>query len=141
MPTTTTTRPRARKSSAYTPLITPAIAQLIERIQADAREALLCDLSAKDAVIVLHGFDAATKIVRATGCSITVKDGKGNSCRLHRHHVEPDSWRGREYMQGHWNLSRWYGNQTMVDAKGRSWESDLGIYVCDDFGNLVEVAA
>lgn len=135
---TTLQRPsRARKPAAAP--FGPAVARLIQQVQAEAREQLLADLSAGDTITVLHGFDAATKRVRADGNSINISDTKGNAVRLHRHHDEPENWRGKDYMAGYWHPARWYGRQTLVDASGIEWERDFKPLVCDDFGNLVEL--
>lgn len=137
---TTTTRPsRARKQPAA-PFSTAA-AKLIEQIQAEARATLLAELSAKDAITVLHGFDAETKYVRATADKIHISDAKGNSLSMYRHHIEPEDWRGKSYMAGYWHPARWYGNQAMTDANGVHWERSFNPMVCNDFGDLVELAA
>ncbi len=137
---TTVTRPSRARKPATAPFSATA-ARLIEQIQAEAREQLLTDLSAKDAIIVLHGFDAKTKSVRMDGDHINVRDGSGNSVHLHRNYKEPESWRAHDYMQGHWHPSRWYGDQTLVDANGTKWQHSFDPLVCDDFGNLVQVPA
>lgn len=139
MQTTTTRPPRARKQAAA-PFSTAA-AKLIEQIQAEARAQLLTELSAKDAITVLHGFDTETKYIRATGDAIRISDAKGNFLNLHRHYTEPEAWRDNTYMAGHWHPARWYGNQTMTDANGVRWERSFEPLVCNDFGDLVELAA
>ena len=139
MSTTTRRAPRAHKASALP--FSATAANLIEQIQADARAQLLADLSAKDAIIVLHGFDAETRRVRATGDFISVHDDKGNYTRLRRNHTEPESWRGHDHMAGVWHPARWHGQQTLVDASGTAWERELPTMVCNDFGDLVEVTA
>lgn len=137
---TTTRRPaRAHKPDAA-PFSTAA-AKLIEQLQAETRAQLLADLSTKDAIIVLHGFDPETRRVQASGNHITVHDAKGNCVELYRNHTEPESWRDSPHMAGYWHPSHWYGQQTMVDASGAAWRRELTPMVCDDFGNLVEVAA
>ena len=137
---TTTTRRQARPHKPAAAPFSPAASKLNELIQSEARAKVLEDLSAKDTIIVLHGFDAETKRVQADGCVITIFDSKGNHLRLQRHHVEPEAWRGHSCMAGHWHPARWYGQQTLVDASGNAWERELNVHVCDDFGNLVEVA-
>lgn len=136
---TTTNRPsRARKQPA--PFSTAAH-RLIEQIQADARAALLAELSAKDTITMLHGFDAETKTVYAGNTRIDIRDAKGNQVSIRRHHTEPDVWRETPHMAGYWHPARWYGDQTLVDNNGVRWERGLSPMVCNDFGNLVEVAA
>lgn len=130
---------RTRKPTAA--LFSTTAARLIEQIQAEAREQLLADLSAKDRIAVLHGFDAETKRVRISGVNIEIYDGKGNSVDLYRHHTEPEGWIGHTYMEGYWHPARWYGSQTLTDGNGRKWRHDLEPLVCDDFGDLVEVPA
>lgn len=139
MQTTTTRPPRARKQAA-TPFSTAA-AKLIEQIQSEACAQLLADLSTNDAITVLHGFDAETKYVRADDDSINIRDAKGNRVMVHRHHIEPQSWRESSHMAGHWHPARWYCNQTMTDANGVQWERSFNPMVCNDFGELVELAA
>jgi hypothetical protein len=131
-------RPSVSRKSAAAPF-SPAAAKLIAQVQADAREQLLNDLSAKDAIVVLHGFDAETKRVRVNGSSINIRDDKGNYVSLQRLYQEPASWVGKDYMAGYWNPSLWYGHQTLVDASGTQWSHEFNPHVCDDFGNLVEV--
>lgn len=137
---TTTQRTTRTRKPGVTPF-SPTAARLIEQIQAEAREQLLTDLSTKDAIVVLHGFDATTKRVHADDCRITTSDSKGNQITLWRTHIEPEGWRGHDHMAGHWHPARWYGNQLLVDASGNRWNRELGIYIQDDFGNLVQVAA
>lgn len=139
MPTTTQRPSRARKPAAA-PAYSPAAVRLIEQIQSEAREALLNELSAKDSIIVLHGFDPATKRVRMHGNEINVRDGKRNDITLFRRHVLPESWRDSPEMINQWHPSKWYGDQTFVDASGADWSRNLGLFVCDDFGNLVKVS-
>lgn len=118
-----------------------AASKLIKQIQSEACAKLLKDLSAKDTIIVLHSFDAQTKRVRANGTLISIRDSRGNELEMYRHHQEPDGWRGKDYMAGYWHPARWYGHQTLLDARGNAWRHELKVHVCDDFGNLVEVAA
>ncbi len=137
---TTTTRPsRARKQAAVS--LSTAAAKLIAQIQAEARATLLAELSAKDAITVLHGFDAETKRIYAGNTRIDISDAKGNTVSLYRCHTEPETWRDHASMAGHWHPARWYGNQAMTDANGVRWERSLNPMVCNDFGDLVELAA
>lgn len=140
---TSTQRPaRTRKPATTAQVATPfspAAAKLIAQVQAEAREQLLNELSAKDGITVLHGFDAETKTVRADGDSIHICDDKGNSIDFYRRHLPPESWKNSPSMVGYWHPARWYGDQTMVDASSSEWSRNLGIFVCDDFGKLVAV--
>lgn len=120
--------------------ISKAAAKLIAKVQAEAREQLLNELSAKDTITVLHGFDTETKRVNGDGNSIHISDRKGNSLHMNRKHQEPESWAKTSHMNGYWNPARWYGDLTLKDAHGNKWTRSLNIHVCDDFGNLVEVA-
>ena len=139
MQTTTTRPPRASKQPAV-PFSTAA-AKLIEQIQAEARAALLAELSAKDAITVLHGFDAETKRIKFVNDSIEVSDFKGNEIDLYRRRQEPENWRVSSHMQGYWHPAKWYGNKTLVDGNGTQWRTELQPMVQDDFGNLVQVPA
>jgi len=130
---------RARKQTAAP--FSATAARLIEQIQAEARAQLLADLSAKDAITVLHGFDAETKGIRCNGMRININDAKGNSLVLTRHHTEPEQWRGHAHMAGYWHPSRWYGSHTLTDANGTQWRREFGPLVCNDFGDLVEISA
>lgn len=136
--TTTARRPARAHKQAAAPF-SPAATKLIAQLQAEARAQLLADLSSKDAITVLHGFDADTRIVRAHGENLDVRDDKGNRVDLYRRYQEPKGWREAAHMEGYWHPARWYGSLTLVDANGTKWERDLGVMVCDDFGNLVEV--
>ena len=137
---TTTTRPPRARNQAAAPFSTAA-AKLIEQIQAEARAQLLAELSAKDAITVLHGFDAETKYVYCGHTRIDISDAKGNTLALYRCHIEPESWREASSMAGHWHPARWYGNQTMTDANGVQWNRIFEPLVCNDFGDLVELPA
>ena len=89
MSTATRRAPRAHNASALP--FSAAAAKLIEQIQADARAQLLADLSAKDAITVLHGFDQETKRVRTDGDSIEIFDAKGSTVSRYRRRHEPDN--------------------------------------------------
>ena len=136
----TTTRPsRARKQPAA-PFSTAA-AKLIEQIQAEARAALLAELSAKDAITVLHGFDADTKRISFRDDHLSIRDDLGNRVSLYRRREEPEGWRNSHEMQGYWHPAKWYGGKTLVDGNGTHWRTELQPMVQDDFGNLVVVPA
>jgi hypothetical protein len=141
---TSTQQPRAhRGTTKRQPAAAPfsaTAAKLIATIQADAREQLLIDLSAKDKVVVLQGYDAATKFVRCNGESLYVQDDKGNRLTMYRRHTYPESWNDAPHMRLHWHPARWNGTETFVDVQGRKWDRDTGYMVCDDFGQLVQVA-
>ena len=77
MQTVTNRQSRARKQT--TAPFSTAAARLIEQIQAEARAQLLAELSAKDTITVLHGFDAETKTVYAGNTRIEIRDAKGNA--------------------------------------------------------------
>jgi hypothetical protein len=136
--TTTPRLTKGRKQAAIP--FSPTAAKLIGQIQAEARQKLLDDLSAKDAIIVLHGFDASSKYVYASGNVLQVRDDNGNCISMRRRHVIPESWVGDATMEKHWAPFRWSGEEVQMDAAGRKWVRDIGIHVCDDFGNLVQVA-
>ncbi|MEN9375988.1 MAG: hypothetical protein RL710_1145 [Pseudomonadota bacterium] len=139
MQTTTTRPPRARKQTAAP--ISTAAARMIEQIQAEARAQLLVELSAKDVITVLHGFDAETKRIRSNGQRIGISDAKGNELTLYKHNTEPEQWRGHAHMAGYWHPARWYGHQQLTDANGVKWRREFEPLVCNDFGDLVEVPA
>jgi hypothetical protein len=136
--TTTQSPPRARKQ-ATAPFSTAA-AKLIEQIQTEARAQLLADLSAKDAVTVLHGFDAASRLLEFYAESVWITDKHGNQLRMHRNRMLPESWADSPSMRANWNPSHWIGYQTLIDTNGNAWERSIPAHVCDDFGNLVQVA-
>lgn len=117
----------------------PAAAKLIAQLQADARAQLLADLSSKDAITVLHGFDPETRRVFARADDIEIEDGKGNRQYLFRRREEPESWRNSPHMKGVWHPAHWDGRTEFVDANGRTWTSGMATMVCNDFGDLVEV--
>lgn len=139
MPTATTHRAIRGRPKTPAPFSTTA-ANLIKQIQAEARDQLLAELSAKDAVVVLQGFDAASKYVRCTGEALYIHDDKDNSLVMYRRHTFPDSWADSQRMRELWHPARWNGTECFVDTQGRKWERETGYMVCDDFGNLVEVA-
>lgn len=141
----TSAPPRARRApSQAKPSAAPfsrTAAKLIEQIQAEARAALLEELSAKDAITVLQPLDADTKRMRFDADAVYIRDDRGANVRLFRRREEPECWRDSPHMAGKWHPSHWWGCMVLVDAAGTQWERDLGDMVCDDFGNLVEVPA
>jgi hypothetical protein len=139
MQTATTQRAIKARTKAPAPFSTTA-AKLIATIQADAREQLLIDLSDKDKVVVMQGYDAATKFVRCNGETLYAQDDKGNRLTMYRRHTYPESWNDAPHMRLHWHPARWNGTETFVDVQGRKWDRDTGYMVCDDFGQLVQVA-
>lgn len=139
MQTATTQRAVKARKKAAAPF-SAAAAKLIEQVQAEAREQLLTELSAKDAVIVLHGLDPATKTVRCYGATISLGDAKGNTIRLSRRYQIPDSWLDQPHMEGVFHPAHWSVTKVFVDSSGHEWSSFIDCLVCDDFGNLVEVA-
>lgn len=142
MPSTPVQRARRAHSQAQ-PSATPfsrTAAKLIEQIQAEARAALLEELSSKDAIVVLHPVDAESKHVRFDlEGDITIRDQRGTVIHLSRRREEPESWRDSPHMAGKWHPSHWLGHQTLVDASGRNWLNSFETMVMDDFGNLVEL--
>lgn len=132
------TRPAHSQGAPFSPVA----ARLIEQIQAEARTALLAELSAKDSITVLHDFEHDTKRVYFQDADhLSVRDSRGNETRLHRNRFEPESWRDAPHMAGYWHPARWLGSLSLVDASGVKWERSLDVMVCDDFGNLVQVEA
>lgn len=109
-------------------------AKLIEQIQADARAALLEELSAKDGITVLHTLDAATRRLVHEGRRYSVNDSRGAEFSAHRDHVRNDTF------WASWHPAHWLVSVTLVDGTGADWYRLLGTFVCDDFGNLVEVS-
>lgn len=139
-PAQRTKRSTRQAHSQATPF-SPTAARLIEQIQAEARAALLAELSAKDGIVVLHPVDAETKHVRFDlEGDITIRDQRGTAINLRRRREEPESWRDSPHMAGKWHPSHWCGHQTLVDASGRDWLYGFETMVMDDFGNLVEVS-
>lgn len=142
----TSHQPRTRRGAPTakgqhpTALQSPAAARLIEQIQAEARATLLEELSAKDGVTVLQPLEPETKRIDVEGDDIRIRDGRGGYVRLYRRRFEPESWRDSPAMAGLWHPSHWDGSQILVDGAGIQWERGFGFMVCDDFGNLVEVA-
>lgn len=139
MQTATTQRAVKARTKAAAPFSATA-AKLIQQVQAEAREQLLAELSAKDTVVVLQGYDAATKHVRCNGYMLRIDDGKGNTLTMYRRHTYPESWSDAPHMREYWHPARWNGTETFVDVQGRKWDRDTGYMVCDDFGQLVQVA-
>lgn len=128
---------RARRAhSQAQPSATPfsrTAAKLIEQIRAEARASLLEELSAKDAIVVLHPVDAATRRISHTGQRIEVSDERGAEYYSFRRHIPEDN--------SNTHPAHWLACIRLVDGQGRKWYSHPGPLVCDDFGNLVEVPA
>jgi len=139
MQTATTQRAVKARTKAPAPFSATA-AKLITQIQAEAREQLLAELSAKDAIVVLHGFDAETKRSWFDGNRLHVRDERGNHINMWRRHVMPEHWRNDPWLYKSFSPAHWQGSKMFVDASGKHWETFIGNHVCDDFGNLVQVA-
>lgn len=135
-----TVKARTKAHKAAAPFSASA-AKLIEQLQAEAREQLLVELSAKDAITVLHGFDRATKTVSCYGGSISIGDAKGNTFRFSRRYQIPESWLDQPHMFGAFHPAHWSLTRVFIDGNGQEWMSYTDHLVCDDFGNLVQVAA
>lgn len=134
------TKRSTRQAHGQASPFSPVAARLIAQIQAEARDALLAELSAKDSIVVLHPVDAESKRVRFDlEGDITIRDQRGTVIHLSRRREEPESWRDSPHMAGKWHPSHWYGHQTLVDASGRNWLNGFETMVMDDFGNLVEL--
>lgn len=134
----TANQPRTRRSAPTTQrpsaLHSQAAAQLIKQIQAEARAILLEELSAKDGITVLQPLDTATRRVCHKGNRIVITDRCGADFSAHRDHNRS----GSTYTG--WHPAYWLASCTLLDGVGKRWTSFTGPLVCDDFGNLVEVA-
>lgn len=95
--------------------------------------------SAKDGITVLHDLDPESKCVEFCGDELTVSDRRGSNINLYQRRFIPESWAAAPYMAGYWHPSHWEGYTTLVDGAGRRWNGPNIRYVCDDFGNLVEL--
>lgn len=127
------TKRSTRQALGQASPFSPVAARLIEQIQAEARAALLEELSAKDAIVVLHPIDAATRRVSHTGQRIEVSDERGAEYYSFRRHIPEDN--------SNTHPAHWLACIRLVDGQGRKWYSHPGPLVCDDFGTLVEVSA
>lgn len=133
MPTTTQRPSRARKPAAA-PVHSPAAARLIELIQAEAREKLLAELSAKDDVVILLDHTSPQiEFDDRHGAYYLHALGKHYAIALYR--GRPDAASEHPQADG-----VWWGTEARIDVNGREWSRRIGGLVCDDFGNLVEVA-
>lgn len=135
---TPTKRP-ARASKLATAPFSATAAKLIEQLQAEAYARLLVDLSAKDAVVVLHPIDTASKCIYFYSDSLTIEDEKGNSVWMQRRRILPESWANSPSLRARWHPAYWTGVHVLVDINGHEWQRNLKEHVCDDFGNLVQV--
>lgn len=72
------------------------------------------------------------------GDHIVADDWAGNSDRLTRRRICPEQWVGTSVP---WHPSHWRLSRTRTDQDGCKWEPYYGdiVFVCDDFGDLVEV--
>lgn len=135
----TGTRSRQVRTPKAAPAFSAAVAKLIEQLQAEAREATLQSLSAKDGITVLHDLDPESKRAEFYGDELTVSDRRGSNISLCQRRFIPESWAAAPCMAGYWHPSHWEGSTTLVDGAGRRWNGPSTRYVCDDFGNLVEL--
>lgn len=133
------TKRSTRQAHSQASPFSPVAARLIAQIQAEARAALLAELSAKDSIVVLHPPGQNKRVRFDVDGDLSVTDDRG-SVNCWRRRTEPDGWRNSESMQGHWHPAYWFGNMTIKDANGRLWTHHLNRMVIDDFGTLAEVS-
>lgn len=133
MSTTTRRAPRAHKASALP--FSATAAKLIEQIQAEARAKLLEDLSAKDDVVLL--LEHANKAVEFDDYrSAYYIHTPSNSYAISLYRGRPDASDKHPHQDG-----VWWGSESRLDSHGVEWSRRMGRYICNDFGDLVEVAA
>lgn len=132
----TTRRPvRASKPPTAAGAFSPAAAKLIEQIQAEARAQVLADLSAKDDVVLLLEHDKLeVEFDDRLGAYYLHTKRKGFAITLYR--GRPDAT--AQYPQSD---GVWWGTEDRSDAHGVVWTRRIDGLVCNDFGDLVQVAA
>ena len=134
MSTTTCHPARAPKSNESTLLFSTAAAALLKQLQADTRSLLLADLSIKDNVVIL---------LEHTNTKIEFDDLHG-SYYLHANSSYAIClYRGRPDATSKYpnRDSVWWGHESRTDALGITWDRHIRGLVCNDFGDLVQVAA
>lgn len=97
--------------------------------------------------LALQGLDAqgltlrgtpATRRIYHSGSSFYLRDAAGNEDAYYQRHTRPEGWADAGVL---WHPAHWRRSRERYDQHGVLWRSSIdGIFVQDDYGNLVEVA-
>ena len=138
MPTKTTTSDRADAGTVLVP-VSRAVARLLHQLQAEMIKETHGLATVPPGAIVLPGVDGAKWQFSGDDThEVLTIGGDGNSDRFTKRWLCPDSWKNScvPWHQSHRRL-----NMDRTDAAGREFSHSGEVYVMDDFGSLVEVAA
>ena len=140
MPTTqpgaaSTTR---RAKRAPVPQVSATVAKLIAQVQAEAQAATLEALSAKDGILVLQPLEHKSARLHFFGDTATFEDLAGAEVHWSRNRHCPKSWIGSA-LADRWHPAHFSVYASRFDGSGRKWNTDLGTFITNDFGDLVEV--
>ena len=111
--------------------ISSALHQLLQACQAQADAA-----SAVPAGSIVLAGTIHTRHIRYFGDRLEISNTPGDEDRYTRRRECPPSWRESSVP---WHPSYWYAHNSRIDQQGRIWSCCSGIYLTDDYGDLVPV--
>jgi hypothetical protein len=99
---------------------------------------LLADLRASERLLPRMGQHRTVSVREKHGhLTIELVDKAGNEVAFIKRYECPGTWARRWWHPSHWSV-----HHTRICSAGLRWSATLGRdFVCDDFGNLVEVPA
>lgn len=123
------------KTRRQPPSVSATVQKLLSQVQAEAQQALLDELSAKDGVTVLQPLNLAGTSPPPVSDGLIWYGRDGSQISLYRRRQFPESW--GDWMCPHWHPSYIDVSVTQRDGQGRKWQCSLGNHITDDFGTLV----
>lgn len=123
----------AASTSAHvcTAQVSTALHQLLQACQAQADAA-----SAVPAGSIVLAGTFRKRHIRYFGDWLKISNSPGDEDGYIRRRECPPSWRESSIP---WHPSYWYAHRTRIDQHGHIWSCDSGIYLTDDYGDLVPV--
>lgn len=129
-----TRSPRRVSKPAAIPF-SAAAAKLIEQLQDEARAQVLSDLSTQENVVLLLEH-TNVKVEFDDLNSAYYLHAKSESYAITLYRGRPDATAKYPQTDG-----VWWGNESRADIHGVIWQRKCRGLVCNDFGDLVQVAA
>lgn len=99
---------------------------------------LLAELRASERLLPCMGQNRTVSVREKHGhLTIELNDQAGNESAFIKRYERPEGW-----APGWWHPAHWTVHYTRICSAGLRWTATIGRdFVCDDFGNLVEVPA
>lgn len=136
----TPTQPHAdactRKPSRLTAApVSPEVAKLMHKLQGQIiKEASARDPAPGEVVLQAVGKTSVDFFNVDGTVVIEIQDERGAKVALYREY-QPSKGERSSIKPG-----RWWGSEYRIDTAGKKWSHTLGQFVCNDYGDLVEVA-